>query len=292
MRPSAGAAAASGQVFGRAGSSSTGASAAMAITSAAPSCPRTRRARTQGGGERQPAQRGSRRTAAAAIRPAAAAGTGEGASSRAAVQEAKAAAAAAARPRSTQTLRGASSSLVPAAVAFLAGSRAANGSGSSTSGSSSRRPRVGDDPRLVADHRACRPEGGAQVGHGPPLARAGAQRPVDRPRQVARQVAALAAQRGQVGAELARPLKGGAGPHRVDAGERLVDDDRQRVEVGGGARFQARRLLGGHIGQRAEHVAGVRQALGVDHPGDPEVSQLGELGRTRRAHRARARWMA
>ena len=70
----------------------------------------------------------------------------------------------------------------------------------------------------------------------------------------------------------------------VDAGERLIQDQRQRVEVGLRADLTAVGLLGRHVGERADDVAGARQGGAADHVGNAEVGQLGavvrEPGRT------------
>ena len=97
--------------------------------------------------------------------------------------------------------------------------------------------------------------------------------------ELAREIAALAAQRRQMRAEPPRPLGGGAGPHRVDAGQRLVEHQRERVQVGRRARDQPLRLLGRHVGRRPDDVAGPRQRVAADHAGDAEVGQLGQLRR-------------
>ncbi len=67
----------------------------------------------------------------------------------------------------------------------------------------------------------------------PALARLRAQRKVDPASQLARQVATLAAQRRQMRAQPAGALSGrAAGPDRIDPGQRLVEHERQRVQVG------------------------------------------------------------
>ncbi len=67
---------------------------------------------------------------------------------------------------------------------------------------------------------------------------------------------------------------GRAATHRVDAAEGLIQDERERVEVGGGAHLVALALLGRHIGERAEHVSGAGQGVVPSEPGAPEVREL------------------
>ena len=116
----------------------------------------------------------------------------------------------------------------------------------------------------------------AQVGDRP--ARLGAREDgaVDRGAQVERQVAPQAPERGQPRADPPGRRRGAAAAHRVDAGERLVEDERQRVEVGLGARRAALGLLGRHVGQRADDVARARQDVVAGDPRDAEVGQLGQ----------------
>ena len=72
--------------------------------------------------------------------------------------------------------------------------------------------------------------------------------------------------------------------HRVDAGQRLVEHEPERVEVAALVDALARRLLGRHVGERADDVAGAGQRLVAGQVGDAEVGQLGRaVGRARRA---------
>ncbi len=66
-----------------------------------------------------------------------------------------------------------------------------------------------------------------------------------------------------------------AAPVRVLAAPALVQRQGERVDVGLGARLEALGLLGGHVGERADHVAGRRQPGRVGDQGDAEVHQLG-----------------
>ena len=62
---------------------------------------------------------------------------------------------------------------------------------------------------------------------------------------------------------------------RVLAAPALVERQGQRVDVGLGARRAALGLLGGHVGERADDVAGRGQGRRVGEAGDAEVHQLG-----------------
>ena len=66
-----------------------------------------------------------------------------------------------------------------------------------------------------------------------------------------------------------------AAPVRVLAAPALVQGEGERVDVGLGARLEALGLLRGHVGERADHVAGLGQARRVGDQGDAEVHQLG-----------------
>ena len=89
---------------------------------------------------------------------------------------------------------------------------------------------------------------------------------------------------GQVGADvgergdrLADRARGGGGPvaeQRVLAAEALVQGQRQGVDVGGGPGPQPVGLLGRHVGERPEHVAGAGQGPLAGDPGDAEVDEL------------------
>ena len=79
-----------------------------------------------------------------------------------------------------------------------------------------------------------------------------------------------------------RPLGGRRGRYGVDAGERLVEHQSQRVQVGLHARDPALRLLGRHVCRRADDVAGERQAVLPDQAGHPEVGELDHPGVARR----------
>ena len=72
-------------------------------------------------------------------------------------------------------------------------------------------------------------------------------------------------------------------PDRVDAAQRLVQDERQRVQVGRRAGRQSLGLLGGHVRGGADHVARAGQRVAAEHARDAEVGQPGELRRRGRA---------
>ena len=55
----------------------------------------------------------------------------------------------------------------------------------------------------------------------------------------------------------------------------LVEHERERVEVGALVDLLARGLLGGHVGDRADHVARAGERRVARQVGDPEVGQLG-----------------
>ena len=75
------------------------------------------------------------------------------------------------------------------------------------------------------------------------------------------------------------PAAGEGLPQWVDARQRLVADERERVEISRGRHIPAARLLGRHVGGGADDVAGSRQRVGlftsVDDPRDAEVGELG-----------------
>ncbi len=67
---------------------------------------------------------------------------------------------------------------------------------------------------------------------------------------------------------------GRAGVERLAAGEHLLRDDPQGVEVAGAGGSTAERLLGREVLRRAQHLAGTRVRGAVDGPGDAEVGEL------------------
>jgi hypothetical protein len=85
-----------------------------------------------------------------------------------------------------------------------------------------------------------------------------------------------------VGQHLQHRVERRLGPERRAAGQALVEDGAQGVDVGGGADLLrlARRLLRRHVGGGAEDGAGLRlaadvvQALGQAEVGDPQLSRL------------------
>ncbi len=119
----------------------------------------------------------------------------------------------------------------------------------------------------------------AQLGQRPAQLGVGLERPVERVCERARQIATVALQRRQALADAPRRGGGGGAAHGVDAAERLIEHERQRVEVGGGTHLLAVDLLGGHVGERAEHVAGAGEGLLAGEQRAAEVGQLGDGSR-------------
>ena len=116
---------------------------------------------------------------------------------------------------------------------------------------------------------------GAQVEQAATLLRARLQRHVDASREVPAEVTALAAQRWHERAAAASADLG------VDAGERLVEDQRKRVEIRLGPDVVAVGLLGRHVGEGADDVAGARERRTADHMRNPEVGELRAIARAR-----------
>ncbi len=67
----------------------------------------------------------------------------------------------------------------------------------------------------------------------------------------------------------------GLGLERDLAGQHLVEQDPERVDVGAGVDLPAHRLLGGDVVGGAEDPAGRGQAVRLEREGDPEVGDLG-----------------
>ncbi len=133
---------------------------------------------------------------------------------------------------------------------------------------------AGDRPGDVADLVERGVQRAAQRGERRARLRLDGHGGVDRAAQLDGQVAAHAVQGRQAHADPARGGGGVAGPDRVDARERLVEDDAERVDVDGGGDLLPARLLGRHVGERADDVAGAREDVVVGHPRDPEVGEL------------------
>ena len=84
------------------------------------------------------------------------------------------------------------------------------------------------------------------------------------------------------GFPISRAVCAGVGASdRVDARPALVQRQGQRVDVGGLLGGLALRLLGGHVGQRADHLAGRGQRGSAGERRDPEVHELGSPPRSR-----------
>ncbi len=96
---------------------------------------------------------------------------------------------------------------------------------------------------------------------------------VDGLSELPRKLAALAAQRRQVSG----PAPVHRGAQRVGAAQGLVQEQRKREQIRGGAGGQSLGLFGRHVGLGADHVAGVGKRVsrtgGPDHPRDAEVGQ-------------------
>ena len=91
------------------------------------------------------------------------------------------------------------------------------------------------------------------------------------------EIPALATQRWEMSAQVSGTVRGATLGDGVATGQRLVDHQGEREQVGRRTGLEASRLLGGHVGQRAHDVAGEGQRVAVEHPGDPKVGQLGQL---------------
>jgi hypothetical protein len=114
-----------------------------------------------------------------------------------------------------------------------------------------------------------------QVGERASSLRVNPQRLVDGAREIARKIAAVVLQRRYRLADSPRCRGRGAPTDRVDATEGLVQDERERVEIGGRTGLAPLALLGSHVGERAEHVARPRQDLATCEQRTAEVSELG-----------------
>jgi hypothetical protein len=118
-----------------------------------------------------------------------------------------------------------------------------------------RPPQRRHDARLVGHVVSHRGERAAEILHRAPLPGSWPERLIDGPAELARKIQALASQGREMGAETARAQGRGARPHRIDPGQRLIEDERQRVEVGGRADVAALCLFGGHVRRRPDYVA-------------------------------------
>ncbi len=140
-------------------------------------------------------------------------------------------------------------------------------------------PRFGDDAGVVADPARDRRQRASQLLESPSLARARAEREVDRLAQLARKLAALPAQRRQMHPHTTRGLARGPGPNRVDAGQALVQHEREREQIGRCAGREPLGLLGRHVRGRPDHIAGHRQRVATSHARDAEIGQPRESRR-------------
>src|ERR1700722_2173250 len=62
--------------------------------------------------------------------------------------------------------------------------------------------------------------------------------------------------------------------NRIDATQGLIQDERQRVQIGSGASLMPLALLRSHVGKRAEHVPGARQRVVPGQSGPAEIREL------------------
>ena len=108
-----------------------------------------------------------------------------------------------------------------------------------------------DQAALVREVRLGVRERAAQLGDRRAAARVRVEAGVDHVAELVRQVAAAICQPRQAAAEAARGAGRAVAAHRVHARPRLVQHQRERVDVGGRGDAQALGLLGGHVGERA-----------------------------------------
>ena len=101
--------------------------------------------------------------------------------------------------------------------------------------------------------------------------------------QLGGQIAAAASQRRQHRADPPRGRARRPGLDRVDARQRLVQQQPERVEVGALVDRAAGGLLGRHVRERADDVPGQRERLLARQVGDAEVRQLGGAAARARA---------
>ena len=118
--------------------------------------------------------------------------------------------------------------------------------------------------------------------------RGGRERAVQRVGEKAREIPAPARERLNAPADAPCGGGGSGAAHGVDPAEGLVQDEGERVEVGLLAHLAPLGLLGGHVGERPEDVAGAREDVLAGEAGATEVGQLGGrvvlLGRARDEH--------
>ena len=158
--------------------------------------------------------------------------------------------------------------------------RGARGSRRSFRGARSARRRHGPMPRgavaqRLGEQRARRP--GAAPGRSP-----APSPPPARARRGTRGLSSSSGSR-RLALLLERELGQRARLVGQPAGQQLVGDDAERVDVGAGAGLLAAGLLGRQIGGRAEHRADLGDARLVGGAGDPEVGELDDVGVGRRA---------
>ena len=126
---------------------------------------------------------------------------------------------------------------------------------------------LGEQVERILDRRPVPPGRG-----GVPGAAAGRRRPSRRARAAGRDAACAAAASGR--RSPARWRRGSSGGSGVLAAPALVEHQAQRVDVDLGAGGASLGLLGRHVGEGADDVAGSGQGGGVGEAGDAEVHQL------------------
>ena len=144
-----------------------------------------------------------------------------------------------------------------------------------------RSPGLRDDPGFVRNPGLRGGQRRPQLIEPSALSGARTERQVDRLTELARELAALTAKGRQAHPQPSCLRAAGAGPDGVHAGETLVEDEREREQIGGDARGQPLGLFGCHVRGGADHVPGHRQRVAAEHTGDAEVGQPGHAGLAR-----------
>ena len=114
----------------------------------------------------------------------------------------------------------------------------------------------------------------AQLGQRAAVAGIGRERVVEGTGELAWEVAAQPRQGLELCPDAPDRRCGRGTTNGVDSAERLVQHERERVEVGLHADVASLALLGSHVGERAEHVARARQRVLPDEARTAEVGQL------------------
>ena len=134
----------------------------------------------------------------------------------------------------------------------------------------SRRPGGRAAPQL-----ACRrPKRAREAGSRRPAAGGDRQRAIDARHDRAREVGALLPERGRAFLDRLRRVDERADPERVEAGQRLPEQDADRPHIGGRAGGLAAQPLGRDVGERAGDVSDRGQALLLVHQREAEIEEL------------------